>query len=429
MCVNIQVRIEACQHRLECRICKDLEGAGMTSTTIPRNTSVWLDVMRAMAAQAVILGHLFQLFFFGNHAGPESAPTMFVHRIIIAISLYSHEAVMVFFVLSGYLVGGSVIKHMQNRSFSWRQYATARLSRLWTVLIPCLILTAILDGMSIQFGRGEFFLTHWHSMYLEGWFEGRNAWSIGSFLGNVFFVTRFITLMYGSNVSLWSLTNEFWYYMLLPSCFMLFAPQIRRRIIAVGVFVCMGALLLTIHFSSAVQFVLGFFIWMMGAVVAIIPRNRIIEASKFAILLAAVAFLWSGHFAGFSNVDDLLVGLVTASMIGLSTYVPFSFVARIGKFMAGYSYSLYAMHLPILVLFFSLDPHTAISSPYGAPDLFRFMAYFILVNFFCIIFWYAFERNTEAVKAWTLNVGGRFVHTAVRKILDRLRQCKVHPKN
>jgi peptidoglycan/LPS O-acetylase OafA/YrhL len=266
------------------------------------NTSVWLDVIRSTAAQAVVLGHLFQLFFFGNHTGPENGPTMFLHGIIIAISPYSHDAVMIFFVLSGYLVGGGVIIRLKTGLFSWREYAVNRLSRLWAVLIPCLFITAILDGISIYSGTGEFFLSHWYSMYPHGWFDGRNAWSVGSFLGNAFFVTRFLTTTYGSNASLWSLTNEFWYYLLLPAAILLATSEARRRVIAMAIFLCVGLLLLTVNFSFALQFALGFLIWSIGAAVAVIPRAQICEMLKVVALCACAILLWSGFIPSSGNI-------------------------------------------------------------------------------------------------------------------------------
>jgi peptidoglycan/LPS O-acetylase OafA/YrhL len=108
-----------------------------------------------------------------------------------------------------------------------------------------------------------------------------------------------------------------------------------------------------------------------------------------------------------ADIHDLLIGISTAALIGLCNYLPSTFLARPAKFMSGYSYSLYAMHLPALVVFFSLDRHTATDSPYGAEDLYRFIAYFVCANVFCIVFWYAFERKTETVKRWMLRINAR----------------------
>lgn len=53
--------------------------------------------------------------------------------------------VIVFFVLSGYLVGGSVLRSMALDRWSWRGYLLNRMTRLYTVRVPALVLGAVLD--------------------------------------------------------------------------------------------------------------------------------------------------------------------------------------------------------------------------------------------------------------------------------------------
>jgi peptidoglycan/LPS O-acetylase OafA/YrhL len=74
-------------------------------------TDIHLDTMRGLAALVVALGHARGLSlpsFTGGSVSPEGAAqqaTTSAGQLSIG-----HEAVMVFFVLSGYLVGGSVLK-------------------------------------------------------------------------------------------------------------------------------------------------------------------------------------------------------------------------------------------------------------------------------------------------------------------------------
>ena len=60
-----------------------------------------------------------------------------------------HQAVMVFFVLSGFLVGGHVYTAVAEGRWSWPDYLIKRLTRLWIVLLPALVLTAIWDRIGI----------------------------------------------------------------------------------------------------------------------------------------------------------------------------------------------------------------------------------------------------------------------------------------
>ena len=65
-----------------------------------------LDLVRGVAALAVMLGHLRNLFFVDSYE-IRGYPNLLIKIIYLATG-FGHEAVMIFFVLSGFLVGGSV---------------------------------------------------------------------------------------------------------------------------------------------------------------------------------------------------------------------------------------------------------------------------------------------------------------------------------
>ncbi|HTC84425.1 MAG TPA: acyltransferase family protein, partial [Rhizomicrobium sp.] len=92
-----------------------------------KELSVYLDILRVLAAAAVFLSHLSWLEISGG--------------FLWQLQPYGHPAVIVFFVLSGYLIQYSVAAR-ENRL---ADYAVARLGRLYSVVIPALILTYIFD--------------------------------------------------------------------------------------------------------------------------------------------------------------------------------------------------------------------------------------------------------------------------------------------
>lgn len=90
----------------------------------------WLDTLRFIAAFMVLLSHARNVFFpaFGDlPAGQQNvfsmAFTMFCRM--------GHEAVIIFFVLSGFLVGGRGWERIQNRTMNVGSYAIDRLSRIY----------------------------------------------------------------------------------------------------------------------------------------------------------------------------------------------------------------------------------------------------------------------------------------------------------
>src|SRR6266436_9495246 len=98
---------------------------------MPRKLSVAasdsLDLIRAVAACVVMIGHLRTLFFvdFG-HLSHGYWPL----EALYFFTGFGHQAVIVFFVLSGFLISSTVIRSHGLGKWSWRDYAINRATRL-----------------------------------------------------------------------------------------------------------------------------------------------------------------------------------------------------------------------------------------------------------------------------------------------------------
>lgn len=98
-----------------------------------RETSLYLDLVRFTAALVVFLEHFREHTRNSFSALWRAHPFLYVH-----LDAYSETAVIVFFVLSGY-----VIAHvLATRENTLAEFATSRLARLYSVAIPALLLTA-----------------------------------------------------------------------------------------------------------------------------------------------------------------------------------------------------------------------------------------------------------------------------------------------
>src|SRR4051794_11743249 len=105
-------------------------------------TSDHLNLVRAASAGAVFLGHARNIFFedYSSISDPSA-----VCRAFYFLAGFGHQAVIIFFVLSGLLIAPAVTKDVRLGRWSWRIYSVNRLVRLQLVLIPCLLLTAFWD--------------------------------------------------------------------------------------------------------------------------------------------------------------------------------------------------------------------------------------------------------------------------------------------
>jgi len=100
-----------------------------------------LDVVRGVAALLVVLGHSRDIS--ARVSGLNHTGDSFFEMVLLVPSSFAVEAVAVFFVLSGYLVGGQVIRQNREGRFCWGEFLIKRLSRLWAGLIPGLFITYI----------------------------------------------------------------------------------------------------------------------------------------------------------------------------------------------------------------------------------------------------------------------------------------------
>lgn len=78
----------------------------------------------------------------------------------VVVSLFcplpGYQAVMVFFVLSGYFISLSILKTIRKDMWCWIDYLIRRITRLWIVLIPALFLTFIIAKIQLGLFGDEF---------------------------------------------------------------------------------------------------------------------------------------------------------------------------------------------------------------------------------------------------------------------------------
>lgn len=313
-------------------------------------SSVHLDLIRGLAAFAVLFGHLRALFFVDFRE--LEAPGLLVH-VFYLFAGFGHQAVMVFFVLSGFLISSSVIQNCSMNRWSWRGYLINRVSRLHIVLIPGLCWTMGLDllGMSL-FPDHPLYHGVLASNVLPPDVGTRLGW--GTFIGNIACLQNIVVTPLGSNSALWSLSNEFWYYAIFP----LLAVPLWRRGGYVGALVSVGSGVLLLFFVGP-DHAFYFVIWLLGTGLALYNIRRPCRRASWLGLIGSLLMLTAALLAVRFRVlrdlwmSDLLVGgafaLVTLALLQWHWPCSWSLYRRFATGLAGFSYSLYVFHLPILV--------------------------------------------------------------------------------
>jgi len=212
-----------------------------------------------------MLGHARALFFVDHdHLSPSNDTIPL--NVLYFLTGFGHQAVMVFFVLSGFLIASSVLRNLERSTWSWRDYAIDRAVRLYLVLVPGLLIGGVLDIVGLHyFNQQGIYST---PLLPFGGTAFAQRLTISSFFGSLLFLQTRFTTVFGSNDPLWSLFNEFWYYVLFPALIWLMLC-INRRSKKAMIYLCVAIFAAWILGTALA----GFVVWLSGAIVALTARN------------------------------------------------------------------------------------------------------------------------------------------------------------
>ncbi len=298
---------------------------------LSKSTSLILDILRLSAALTVAFFHCFLLMFTKHNS------------TISFFSDLAHFSVIIFFVLSGYLIGYTT----KNNNRGLKKYLIARFSRLYSVLIPVLIIMFIIEKLIgiinytsiLGISRGMTLIRYIMS---------------GFFLNEIWFLSAAPPI----NAPLWSLSFEFWFYLIFG---LWFFRQKKNWI---------HTLLFIIAVLIAGPKILSLFpIWIFGMLAFKLPKLKIkgyililylslILSLSFLVLFKMPALPFEIgtkplYFAG-QFIKDWTLGLLLGVFFWLlplsSTKQESSTLVVKFRKLADLTYTIYLIHLPILYL-------------------------------------------------------------------------------
>ena len=235
-----------------------------------------MDAIRGLAAIQVFTRHTRNMFFI-------DFPMVTSHRAVLAVpyllSALGRQAVIIFFVLSGFLIGGSVIRAVENGTFHWGRYMSWRLTRLWVVLIPALLLTALWDHIGIASGRAP-------EIYNGGGLSLMTTTSIvdkikfKTFFGTLFFQQGIHTNHFGSDGALWTLSLEFWYYILFIALCLAISNKTKTWLRIVYGLAVIGMSLFVGKFTMSM-----FPIWLFGVALLYVKPPKVTSKTRWLVTI------------------------------------------------------------------------------------------------------------------------------------------------
>lgn len=370
------------------------------------NYIVHLDAVRALAAFLVLAGHA-RMLLFGDHTQQASASTDTASEARI-LGL-GHHAVIVFFVLSGFLVGGSVWRAIRTGTWSWRRYILQRGTRLWIVLIPALFVGGCLDQIGIwHFGSdGSIYSAPpGQSMVSLGL---ANRLTLRVLVGNLTFLQTLRVSHYGTNVALWSLANEFWYYVIFPLI----------ALVAIGKQPAGRTTIYPLLAVASLSFVGAnvaylFLVWLLGFLISVLPPIIPEPHRKAGTIVSVLQFMAINALIRTHPTNqviaDTLLGVSFAVFLYfiVNNHRPIQSAAymRIARNFSNSSYTLYLTHLPFLTFLTAFASTPWRPWPFDPPHIVFAILVVAVTYVYAWGLYLLFERNTDRLRAFI-----RGVHT------------------
>ena len=319
----------------------------------PRLNLRTLDMLRGILAVYVLLGHCRWLLWAGHSAWMAAPHAKWIEPLVFASAAfrYGREAVMVFFVLSGFFI------HLRfAQSSNALQETTAggfyrrRAHRLGAPYVFALSATLALDLI----GRSM-----WPVLYngstgdaLTDGIFARTGYGWQSVVPALVVLPSSLGFDFGTNGPLWSLAYEVVYYAIYPAWLMLRRSSALAAYAIVPVACGLLVLLPAANFFTIV--LLFYPVWLTGAALAeLLTTDRIRVPLAAAAIAGAAGFalhVWGGLTMLPSVPAMLYGGAAVAFCASMSAQTIRSWPVRLFEYLGVRSYSIYIVHFPFVAL-------------------------------------------------------------------------------
>jgi len=364
------------------------------STPQARSNLADIDVFRGLAALVVAAMHTRELTWVGIRELWASQGTHLTPSSVLGYAtfplIWGSIGVPIFFVLSGYCIHRSqAMARVRTGGYGLApgNFLLRRFFRIYPVVAGALLLTCLCDWASRQ--------------YFPNSPKLADA-GLGTFLINLFSLQGLAGPTYGSNGPLWTLSLEVQFYAVYPLLLMLmWRLGTLRTLLALATLNVASFFLWQRH--GTLLFLSFYVSWYLGALVAEVEASgrftRQLETRRARAVVFAAGFL--GLLAGcgvffLDNYFGFQVWAVAFAVIlfaALRRPVPLQgWLARVFAWLGTFSFSLYIVHLPVVVLI-----HSMRYSSVNQSSLFPFFTTLVAVVAVAYLFSLVFERPALAL--------------------------------
>src|SRR6266498_3888951 len=316
-----------------------------------------LDVLRGLLALYVLIGHARWILWSGRTAWASQPYQAWEWPIAhgSAVFHYGHEAVLLFFALSGFFIH---LRAAQDLGVARRyaldnlEYLKRRAHRLVPPYLLALSVTVVLDLIGRALSP-ELFFGKTGDPTLDAYFL-RCGFTAKSIVAAALLLPSSLYEVFGSNGALWSLAFEVLFYCIYPLWLAIRQWNVVIAFLVVPVF-CLGVSLISTSLGFGGAVLSHYPIWLAGAGLAeLLVRYKVKSGT---LLIMSISFICSfGAYLACKNETVRLVfglcfaGSGVAAFAMLDERLLSSRMLKFWRFLGIRSYTIYIVHFPFLAL-------------------------------------------------------------------------------
>lgn len=323
-----------------------------------------LDSFRGVAALVVFFHHIYTKFYtlFPNRYNSTS-------QLLNYLSSLSNEAVLFFFFISGFSIALSLDGRLPSSNKEINLYLFKRFRRIVPLYILAICLTAVCGLLT-----------------KEIWID--NSFHLQNLIGNLLFLQNSNSYTgnwftpYGDNGPLWSISFEMWYYMFLPVITVLLVKLARKEgqtkhLIDLGLFISWSVTLFSIWLNKQIYlpwiaYLTLFVLWYIGFWIGIHYKQKTLSLKQLFYLLSITSFhfIISALFTS-ATLERLKIGMMISSIFLVAYFLKkhlskvYYFIESVLNFcfnkIGTFSYALYLIHFPLLMVCKTYMPNSSLS--------------------------------------------------------------------
>jgi peptidoglycan/LPS O-acetylase OafA/YrhL len=294
-----------------------------------------LDVLRGLAALAVVFWHWQHFFYFGNAPKDFQAERQPFYYLFSLLYKHGDAAVELFFCISGFIFYWLYSSDISKRKISAKKFTLNRISRLYPLYILTFFVVFILQVV----------YKNYHNLYFV--YQDNDLYHA---MLNILMIPAWgFETGWSFNAPVWSVSIE----VMLYGIFFLSCLFGRLRLSLIPVFILMGYVIFTINYKIGI----GIFSFFCGAATYIFTQSLIKVAGQKThfITLFVVITTWTTLIYFEVNNIFLVTAFGFTSIISffttLSTNPSCNKLFLRLRWIGDMSYSSYLIHFPLQITF------------------------------------------------------------------------------